>query len=165
MVFFGKDGFSFFGKKQNKETTKNEQASTAKKKNNDSQESKERNNSPPKKQKVNAPTHSEQLVAAQRQREDDAAPLFVNNQRVRYLFKATETWYDAVIVAVHLDDGPEKPYYTIAYTRHDVETDCDNESVVARRVEKQTTPDRLERVEFDAELTLANLMAKPARKH
>lgn len=37
---------------------------------------------------------------------------FVEKQRVRYFHKGTETWHNnAVIVGVHFDDGPDKPYY------------------------------------------------------
>lgn len=36
---------------------------------------------------------------------------FAKQQRVLYHYKAEDKWFDAVIVGVHLDDGPDKPYY------------------------------------------------------
>lgn len=97
-----------------------------------------------------------QIIDNQRQREEVASAkgVFVENQRVRYFFKTNETWYDAIIVGVHYDDGPDRPYYTIRYWRNSV--DCNEnqiDSVVRHVVEKQTTPDRLERVDFDPQLT------------
>jgi hypothetical protein len=50
-------------------------------------------------------------------------------------------------------------YYTIQFWRNEVEYDDedDYEAVVCRFVEKQTTPDRLESVDFDPEKTWAIL--------
>ena len=36
---------------------------------------------------------------------------YAPHQRVRYHFRATDTWYDAIVVAIHFDDGPDNPYY------------------------------------------------------
>jgi len=36
---------------------------------------------------------------------------FAKNQRVSYHHKASNSPYDSFIVAVHLDDGPDRPYY------------------------------------------------------
>jgi len=36
---------------------------------------------------------------------------YAKRQRVSYHHKMTGTHYDAIIVGVHLDDGPDKPYY------------------------------------------------------
>lgn len=97
------------------------------------------------------------IIEQQRKREEVAKAnnTFVANQQVTYFFKATETWYDATIAGVHYDDGPDRPYYTIRFWRNDIEFDEDHcvESAVRRVVEKQTTPDRLRRVEFDPEQT------------
>ena len=32
-------------------------------------------------------------------------------QRVKYYHKMNDTYYDAFIVGVHFDDGPDRPYY------------------------------------------------------
>jgi hypothetical protein len=97
------------------------------------------------------------IIEQQRKREEvaNASNAFVANQQVLYLFKATETWYDATIAGVHFDDGPDRPYYTIRFWRNEIEYDEDHcvESAVRRIVEKQTTPDRLRRVDFDPEQT------------
>ena len=97
-----------------------------------------------------------QIIGTQRQREEVASGkgAFVENQRVRYFFKGNETWYDAIIVGVHYDDGPDRPYYTIRFWRNCPEYEENHMDSVDRQVvEKQTTPDRLERVNFDPELT------------
>ena len=96
------------------------------------------------------------IVEAQRKREEMASlkNAFVVNQQASYFCKATETRYDATIVGVHFDDGPDRPYYTVRFWRNEVENEEEGgESVVRRSVEKQTTPDRLERVDFDPEQT------------
>jgi hypothetical protein len=83
-------------------------------------------------------------LASQQEREIKAIDVnqFVTNQRIRYYHKLSDKWFDGHVVAVHLDDGPDKPYYTISYiTRQD------------ERIEKQTTQDRLELLEFDEEKT------------
>ena len=36
---------------------------------------------------------------------------FAKKQRVSYLHKGSNTTFDAIIAAVHFDDGPENPYY------------------------------------------------------
>jgi uncharacterized FlaG/YvyC family protein len=36
---------------------------------------------------------------------------FAKRQRVLYHSKIDNKWMDAVVVGVHLDDGPDKPYY------------------------------------------------------
>jgi uncharacterized protein with LGFP repeats len=107
-------------------------------------------------QETVASAEEQKLIDNQQQREEVASArgAFVENQRVRYFFKANDTWYDATIVGVHYDDGPDRPYYTIRFWRNGVEYDENHmESVVRQVVEKQTTPERLERVAFDPELT------------
>jgi hypothetical protein len=50
----------------------------------------------------------------QRARELNAATrgFFVKNQRVKYYHQANQRWIeDATVAGVHLDDGPDKPYY------------------------------------------------------
>lgn len=79
---------------------------------------------------------------------------FAKKQRVKYHHKGTDTVYDAVVVGVHFDDGPDHPYYTIKYSRIDSELGEDGtERETAQEVEKQTTPDRLERVPWDEDAT------------
>jgi hypothetical protein len=93
----------------------------------------------------------QQVPATQRQRKEDVLiqAAFVEDQRVRYFCKATAIWFDALVVCVHSDDGPDRPYYTIRFWRTDVVNDEDgHESALLRMVEKQTTPDRLERVKL-----------------
>mmetsp|Transcript_47739 Transcript_47739/g.144347 ORF Transcript_47739/g.144347 Transcript_47739/m.144347 type:complete len:164 (-) Transcript_47739:228-719(-) len=59
-------------------------------------------------------------------------------QRVSYHHKASDRRYEAVVVGVHYDDGPDHPYYTIKYSKENDE-----------EMEKQTTPDRLERLPWN----------------
>jgi hypothetical protein len=85
----------------------------------------------------------------EKERQAEMMGLFVKKQRVRYLHKATEQWFEAHIIGVHLDDGPDKPYYTIKYKKYDVAVGDDGNEVISETImEKQTTPDRLERVPF-----------------
>ena len=53
------------------------------------------------------------MLEAQKEEEERAAKYgkFAKKQRVSYHHRANDTYYDAVIVGVHLDDGPDKPYY------------------------------------------------------
>ena len=101
--------------------------------------------------------HRKHIIDAQRVREENArmCNTFVQHQRVSYFFKGAETWHDATICDVHYDDGPDRPYYTIQYWGNEVEYDDEegHESVVCRLVEKQTTTDRLHRVDFDPDKT------------
>jgi hypothetical protein len=63
----------------------------------------------------------ERILAGQKEREIQASLTgsYVKNQRVRYLHKASQTWYhDAYIVSVHHDDGTDHPYYTIRYNQN-----------------------------------------------
>jgi hypothetical protein len=94
------------------------------------------------------------LLEDQRERETKAraSNQFVKHQRIRYHHKVTNEWFDGHVVAVHHDDGPDKPYYTITYKPQG----C------AERSEKQTTEDRLEPVEFDEEATW-EILAKGKR--
>ena len=95
-------------------------------------------------------------LQAQRVREDQAARVgaFAMKQRVKYHHKATHTFFDAHVVGVHLDDGPDKPYYTIKYTTRDVAVDENGKQDISELImEKQTTCDRLERVPFSEEET------------
>ena len=73
---------------------------------------------------------------------------FCKNQRVRYLHKASGRHFEAVIVAVHLDDGIDRPYYTVRYSRE------------AETIEKQTTSDRLSHVAFDEDKTYEIISSK-----
>ena len=40
---------------------------------------------------------------------------FCKNQRVQYTHRASGRKYEAVVVAVHFDDGVDRPYFTIRY--------------------------------------------------
>jgi hypothetical protein len=63
----------------------------------------------------------ERILVGQKEREIQASLTgsYVKNQRVRYLHKASQTWYhDAYIVSVHHDDGTDHPYYTIRYNQN-----------------------------------------------
>jgi hypothetical protein len=71
-----------------------------------------------------------------------ASGVFIKKQSARYLHKASKRWFDAHVVGVHLDDGPDNPYYTIKYQSTDGEW-----------IEKQTTQERLEPVEWDEDRT------------
>jgi len=94
--------------------------------------------------------HKKRVLEGQREREMKARAegKFTKNQRARYQ-KSPDMIHDAHIVGVHYDDGVENPYYTIQYERENGD-----------RVEKQTTPDRLEHVDFDEEKAWAILSKK-----
>lgn len=65
--------------------------------------------------------------------------MFAKKQRVEYNDRvvSADTWVPAQVIGVHLDDGPENPYYTIAFQRtRDGETED---------MEKQTQPERIRR--------------------
>ena len=53
------------------------------------------------------------MLKSQKNAEDRAenAGLFAKRQRVIYLHRGTNTQYDAIVVGVHFDDGPDDPYY------------------------------------------------------
>ena len=90
--------------------------------------------------------HWQRLIEGQKKREQNASARnqYVKQQRVRYYHKTSDQWIDeAVVVGVHYDDGPDKPYYTIKY----------NLPEDGSTMEKQTTEDRLEEVEFDEQKT------------
>jgi prolyl oligopeptidase PreP (S9A serine peptidase family) len=75
---------------------------------------------------------------------------FAKKQRVRYLNKTTNSVCDAVVVGVHLDDGPNNPYYTIKFKKQCEEILGDgSKKTTIIEVEKQTNPDRLSRVPWD----------------
>mmetsp|Transcript_7816 Transcript_7816/g.11228 ORF Transcript_7816/g.11228 Transcript_7816/m.11228 type:complete len:174 (-) Transcript_7816:175-696(-) len=102
---------------------------------------------------------------SQREREIQAESrnAYVKKQRVKYHYRAMDSWHDAVILGVHLDDGPDKPYYTIKYQKADVTMDEQGNEVASLvEVEKQTTPDRLQRVPWNENATWAILSQNKA---
>jgi hypothetical protein len=58
------------------------------------------------------------MLTAQKEEEDRSRKIgqFAKKQRVSYHHRGTNKQYDAVIVGVHLDDGPDKPYYVSEQT-------------------------------------------------
>ena len=54
-----------------------------------------------------------QMLKSQKEEEDRAQQngKYAKKQRVSYHHRGSDEYYDAVIVGVHLDDGPDKPYY------------------------------------------------------
>ena len=89
-------------------------------------------------------------LKAEKEAEARGPKFFAKKQRVRYLNKMTNAVCDAVVVGVHYDDGPDKPYYTIKYKKQCEETlDDGSKKTTVREVEKQTNPDRLSRVPWD----------------
>ena len=56
-----------------------------------------------RKRKIQAQLHAEKMAETYNQ--------FAKKQRVSYLHKGSNTTFDAVIAAVHFDDGPKNPYY------------------------------------------------------
>mmetsp|Transcript_3742 Transcript_3742/g.8316 ORF Transcript_3742/g.8316 Transcript_3742/m.8316 type:complete len:156 (-) Transcript_3742:362-829(-) len=93
---------------------------------------------------------------AQKKAEEDAEArgVFAKKQRVRYHNKSTDVICDAIVVGVHFDDGLEHPYYTIKHKKQieeELEDGCKKVDIV--EVEKQTNPDRLQRVPWDDELS------------
>mmetsp|Transcript_31773 Transcript_31773/g.48737 ORF Transcript_31773/g.48737 Transcript_31773/m.48737 type:complete len:172 (-) Transcript_31773:68-583(-) len=102
-------------------------------------------------------------LESQRQRELEAESrgAYIAKQRVKYHYRAMDSFHDAVILGVHLDDGPDKPYYTIQYQKADVTlNEHGHEEASLVQVEKQTTPDRLQRVPWDEEATWSILSSK-----
>jgi hypothetical protein len=93
--------------------------------------------------------------ALERQKSEETKALgnntFCKQQRVQYFHKASGKTYDAVVVAVHLDDGIDRPYFTIRYF---IDESASNP------VEKQTTPDRLSYVPFDEAATYDIIASK-----
>jgi len=67
------------------------------------------------------------------------------------LTSAITMYIQTIFICRHHDDGPDKPYYTIKYAKPDVQVDENNgsETVMQCTVEKQTTPDRLDRLPWD----------------
>eukprot|EP00978_Attheya_sp_CCMP212_P002670 scaffold5469_cov54-Attheya_sp.AAC.2 len=89
-------------------------------------------------------------LETQKEKEEEAETrgAFIKQQRVKYHHKASDAYYDAVIIGVHFDDGPDRPYYTIKYKKP--ETDENGaERADFLEIEKQTTVDRLERVKWN----------------
>ena len=76
---------------------------------------------------------------------------FCKNQRVQYLHRATGRRFEAVIVAVHFDDGVDHPYFTVRY-----ETSGNQPETI----EKQTTSDRLSYIAFDEAKTYQIISSK-----
>lgn len=52
-------------------------------------------------------------LKAQKEAEDRAEKdgLYAKRQRVLYVHRGTDKQYDAMVVGVHFDDDPDKPYY------------------------------------------------------
>jgi hypothetical protein len=128
------------------------------------------------------------ILQEQRARELKAATrgFFVKNQRVKYYHQANQSWIeDTTVAGVHLDDGPDEPYYVRNYhlipcvslcrqfqSNHRLRRILDilnmflrlgyfsfqtikynrrNSDGTREVMEKQTTSNRLDSVEFDAE--------------
>lgn len=101
------------------------------------------------------------ILEGQREREINAMyrSQFTKHQRVRYYHKPSDCWIDEVhVVAVHNDDNDSKPYYTIQLTIVD-----SAEPDKVKRIEKQTTYDRLAPVEWEEEKTWAILQLQQKR--
>mmetsp|Transcript_4075 Transcript_4075/g.3857 ORF Transcript_4075/g.3857 Transcript_4075/m.3857 type:complete len:165 (-) Transcript_4075:178-672(-) len=80
--------------------------------------------------------------------------VFAKKQRVKYHHKSTDTHYRAIVVGVHFDDGPDRPYYTIKYDKPETHTDSDGTvNTTYHLVEKQTDANRLMKVPWDEDKT------------
>uniref|UniRef100_A0A7S2JSX7 Uncharacterized protein n=1 Tax=Leptocylindrus danicus TaxID=163516 RepID=A0A7S2JSX7_9STRA len=90
----------------------------------------------------------EERSQIEREIEAEKKGMFVKKQKVLYYHKSNDKKYYAVIVGVHFDDGPDRPYYTIKYQRPDTIVDENGVEHVTGNleIEKQTTPDRLIRI-------------------
>lgn len=77
-----------------------------------------------------------------------ASNSFCKNQRVQYLHKASGRRFEAVVMAVHFDDGVDRPYFTVRY------------EMGSETIEKQTTSDRLSYVAFDEAKTYEIISSK-----
>ena len=42
---------------------------------------------------------------------------YVKKQRVLYYSKLEDKWIDAIVVGVHFDDGPDRPYYVSLFMK------------------------------------------------
>ena len=91
------------------------------------------------------------ILADQKKREEEAreSGSFVKNQPAHYFHKSSGQWFESHVVGVHHDDDPDNPYYTIKYRSADGE-----------QIEKQTTGDRLNSVEWDEERSWEILSAR-----
>ena len=111
----------------------------------------------------------QRMLSDQKEREEKAKAVgaFVKNQSARYHHKLSGEWFDAQIVGVHHDDGVENPYYTIQYHKSVPSSAAEGEEGEQQQerilVEKQTTGDRLEHVEWDEEVAWSILSKKLAR--
>jgi len=86
------------------------------------------------------------------ERAAESQGVLAKGQRVHYVVK-TDTEiknFEAVVIDVHLDDGPDNPYYTIKYKKTVIiENEDGTEGQDLIEVEKQTQPDRLRRMEWN----------------
>eukprot|EP00594_Rhizosolenia_setigera_P008644 CAMPEP_0178968540 /NCGR_PEP_ID=MMETSP0789-20121207/18328_1 /TAXON_ID=3005 /ORGANISM="Rhizosolenia setigera, Strain CCMP 1694" /LENGTH=152 /DNA_ID=CAMNT_0020654515 /DNA_START=67 /DNA_END=525 /DNA_ORIENTATION=- len=84
------------------------------------------------------------------ERSAESLGVLAKKQVVQYNNKSTGTKHKAFIIDTHLDDGPDKPYYTIKYQKvQTVKDESNNDQSQLIEVEKQTDGDRLKRVIWD----------------
>ena len=50
-----------------------------------------------------------------REREAESRGVFAKKQRVRYNNQSTGTFHSAIVLDVHLDDDPNRPYYVSSF--------------------------------------------------
>jgi len=91
------------------------------------------------------------MLHAQRASEMNAKKhnMYAAAQRVDYFHKSNGQHFEAIIIGVHLDDGFDKPYYTIRYTRPESIEEDGQVKLCLIDIDKQTTPDRLRPLPWD----------------
>lgn len=69
-------------------------------------------------------------LEAQKKAEElaESKGVFAKKQRVRYHNKSNNTISDAVVVGVHYDDGPDKPYY-VSSTWSIISSNCNGRQI------------------------------------
>jgi len=145
-------------KNKRRKFTQNESSNTNNNNSTDSTNHDNNNNSMPSSPSAKVDTMDEMTkrLEFQREAEKEAEKRghFAEKQRVLYYHKATGQYFDSVIVGVHYDDGPDTPYYTIKYTKPNIQISDDGAEVdTPIEMEKQTNPDRLQRLEWDQKKT------------
>ena len=82
------------------------------------------------------------LAQEEEERRAEERGMYAKKQRAEYNDRVVgdDVWVSCQIVGVHLDDGPDKPYYTIKFVRDR------GDGSERENMEKQTQPERIRRL-------------------